>query len=88
MNGECFVVVNRHGQCWDGTRWVALWTNAIRYRRPDHAYELCEQAAAAEMVTGVAGVVCYIPPGTPSHPFLPFRVIHDLRDLALKPEVC
>jgi hypothetical protein len=89
MNGDCFVVVNCHGQCWDGLRWVALWSNAVQYRRPDHAYELCEQEAkAAEMVSGVPGIVCYIPPGTPPLPLAPFPSLHDLRDLARKPERC
>lgn len=87
--GDCFVVINCRGECWDGVRWVALWTEAVQYRRPGFAYELCEQEAkSAEMVSGVPGVVCYIPPGTPSLPLRPFTVLHDLRDLARRPEVC
>lgn len=90
--GDCFVVVNFRGQCWDGTRWVALWSDGVQFRRPDPAYELCEQAAQeAEHATGIAATVCYIPPGTPaSHVLCPFPDFSqvDLRDLALKPEVC
>ena len=89
--GDCFVVVNRYGQCWDGARWIDGWGDAVQYRRPDHAFEMCEvEAKAAEMVTGVAGSVCYIPPGTPPHALAPFPdLTHvDLRGLALKPEVC
>jgi hypothetical protein len=90
--GDCFIVVNCRGECWDGARWVALWSDAVQFRRPDPAYELCEQAACeAERATGIAGVVCYIPPGTPaSLVLLPFPDLSqvDLRDLALKPEVC
>lgn len=90
--GDCFVAVNCRGECWDGTRWVALWSDAVQFRRPDPAYELCEQAAReAERATGIAGVACYIPPGTPaSLVLLPFPDLSqvDLRDLALKPEVC
>ncbi len=90
--GDCFVVVNCRGQCWDGARWVALWSDGVQFRRPDPAYELCEQAAReAERVTGIAGTVCYIPPSTPASlvlsPFPDFSQV-DLRDLALKPEVC
>lgn len=86
---DCFIVVNRRGQCWDGKRWVALWCDAVKYRRPDHAYELCEQEAKnAEMLTGVPGMVCYIPPGTPALPLAPIPVVHDLRDFARRPEVC
>ena len=89
--GDCFVVVNRHGHCWDGTEWVAHWRKAIQYRRPDHAYELCEmEAKAAEMATGISGSVCYIPPGTSSHALTPFPDLSqvDLRAFALKPELC
>jgi hypothetical protein len=92
--GDCFVVVNSRGQCWDGLRWVALWSNAVQFRRPDPAYELCEGAVhEAEQATGVAGAVCYIPPGTPSELLLsPFpNLSHlDLREfgLAPTPEAC
>jgi hypothetical protein len=90
--GDCFVVVNCRSECWDGERWVRGWTQAVQFRRPDPAYELCEQAAReAEQLTGVAGVVCYIPPGTPpSAPLVPFPDLSqvDLRDFARKPEVC
>lgn len=89
--GDCFVVVNAQGRCWDGVRWTARWCDAVQYRRPDHAYELCEQEAkAAEMATGIPGVVCYIPPGTPPLALFPFPDLSqvDLRDLARKPEVC
>src|SRR5436309_612874 len=65
ISGDCFVVVNCRGLCWNGSAWVRSWSNAIQFRRPDAAYELCEEAAAeADRVTGVAGMVCYIPPGT------------------------
>jgi hypothetical protein len=87
--GDCFVVVNSQGQCWDGAKWVALWCDAIQHRRPEHAYELCEaEAKAAEMVAGVAASVCYIPPGTPPFPLAPFPVLHDLRGLARNPDRC
>ena len=90
--GDCFVVVNCRGQCWDGSRWVARWSNALQFRRPDPAYELCEATAReAEQASGVAGAVCYIQPGTPaSHVLSPFPDLSqvDLRDFALKPEVC
>jgi len=90
--GDCFVVVNGHGECWDGARWVALWRDAMQFRRPDPAYELCEQAAReAEIAAGIAAAVCYIPPGTPAtHVLSSFPDLSqvDLRDLALKPEVC
>jgi hypothetical protein len=90
--GDCFIVVNCRGECWDGAQWVAVWSDAMQFRRPDPAYELCERAVReAESVMGIAGVVCYIPPGTPaSLVLLPFPDLSqvDLRDLALKPEVC
>jgi len=90
--GDCFVVVNSLGKCWDGAAWVNGWCMVLQFRRPDPAYELCQQAACeAKRLTGVAGVVCYIPPGTPAS----FRLVAfpdlsqvDLRDFALKPEVC
>lgn len=90
--GDCFVVINCRSECWDGERWARGWTQAVQFRRPDPAYELCEKAAReAEQLTGVVGVVCYIPPGTlPSAPLVPFPDLSqvDLRDLARKPEVC
>lgn len=90
--GDCFVVVNCRSECWDGRRWVREWTQAVQFRRPDPAYELCETAAReAERFTGVAGVVCYIPPGTPAGFVLaPFPDLSqvDLRAFARKPEVC
>jgi hypothetical protein len=90
--GDCFVVINSRGECWDGTRWVTSWRSAVQFRRPDAAYELCEQEAReAERLTGVAAVVCYLPPGTPATfalaPFLDLSQV-DLRDLALMPEEC
>jgi hypothetical protein len=64
---ECPVVAAADGRCWDGDGWVGLWSAARQFRRPDRAYELCEQESrAAERRSGVAGVICYIPPGTPS----------------------
>jgi hypothetical protein len=90
--GDCFVVINCRSECWDGERWVRSWTQAVQFRRPDPAYELCEKAAReAEQLTAQTGVVCYIPPGTlPSAPLVPFPDLSrvDLRDLARKPEVC
>jgi hypothetical protein len=90
--GDCFVAVNGRGECWDGARWVSLWSDAVQFRRPDPAYELCQQAAReAERETGNAGMVCYIPPGTPASLVLsPFPDLSqvDLRDFARKPEVC
>ena len=89
--GDCFVVVNCHGKCWDGEMWVDDWRVAVQYRRPDHAYELCElEAKSAEMITGVAASVCYIPAGTLAASLAPFPDLSqvDLRDLARKPEVC
>lgn len=89
--GDCFVVVNCLGQCWDGETWVTLWCDAVQYRRPDHAFELCEQEAkSAEMVTGMAASVCYIPLGTLPLPLAPFPDLSqvDLRDFARKPERC
>ena len=84
---DCFVVVNCHGECWDGESWVELWSKAMQFRRPSPAYELCEQAARdAERITGVAGAVCYIPPGTPASLALsPFPDLSqvELRTLAL-----
>ncbi len=92
LQGDCFIVVNHDGECWDGKSWVARWTDAIRFQRPDPAYELCKEAVDdAERITGVAGEVCYIPPGTPSSfvlsPFPDFSQV-DFRDLALSPELC
>ena len=89
--GDCFVVVNRHGRCWDGAKWIDGWCGAVQHRRPEHAFEVCEQEAkAAEMATGIAGSVCYIPPGTPDHALAPFPDLShvDLRDFALRPELC
>lgn len=89
--GDCFVVVNCGGECWDGERWVKGWWQAVQFRRPEPAYELCERAAReATVVTGVAGLVCYIPPGTPPSALAPFPDLSqvDLRDFARKPEVC
>lgn len=89
--GDCFVVVNCGGECWDGERWVKGWWQAVQFRRPEPAYELCELAAReAAVLTGVAGLVCYIPPGTQSSALAPFPDLSqvDLRDFALKPEVC
>lgn len=90
--GDCFVVLNCRGECWDGDGWVKGWWRAIHFRRPDPAYELCDQAAReAERRTGVVGVVCYIPAGTPAlariAPFPDLSQV-DLRDLARRPEVC
>lgn len=89
--GDCFVVINCQGECWDGRRWVKGWTNAVQFQRPDPAYELCEQAARdAKRRTGVTGVVCYIPPDMPaSAPIVPFPDLSkvDLRDLARMPAV-
>jgi hypothetical protein len=90
--GDCFVVVNGRGECWDGARWVALWSDAVQFRRPDPAYEFCEAATReAKELTGEAGMVCYIPPGTPASFVLapiPDLSQVDLRDFARKPEVC
>ncbi len=89
--GDCFVVVNCGGECWDGERWVKGWWEAVQFRRPEPAYELCERAAReATGITGVDGLVCYIPPGTPSIALAPFPDLSqvDLRDFARKPEVC
>lgn len=90
--GDCFVVVNCRGECWDGSQWIALWTNAVHFRRPEPAYELCEAAAReAKELTGEAGMVCYLPPGTPASFVLapvPDLSQVDLRDFARKPEVC
>jgi hypothetical protein len=90
--GDCFVVGNCRGECWDGARWVALWSDAVQFRRPDPAYELCEAAALeAKQLTGEAAMVCYIPPGTPAFFVLapiPDLSQVDLRDFARKPEVC
>ena len=90
--GDCFVVVNSSGECWDGAAWVARWSMAAQFRRREPAYELCEQAAReAERLTSVAGAVCYIPPGTPILlalvPFYDLSQV-DLRDFALIPEQC
>ena len=66
-------------------------SEAIQYRRPDPAYELCEmEAKAAEMATGISGSVCYIPPGMPTDTLAPFPDLSqvDLRAFALKPELC
>lgn len=80
------------GKCWNGAEWVADWGDATQFRRPDPAYELCEAAAReAEEVTGIAGMVCYIPSGTPASLVLspiPDLSQVDLRDFARKPEVC
>ncbi len=90
--GDCFVVVNSRGLCWDGESWIENWCRAVQFRRPDPAYELCEQTAKeAEMLTGVPSAVCYLPPGTPASLALaafPDLSQVDLRDLARKPEVC
>lgn len=90
--GDCFIVINRRGQCWDGAAWVDSWCEAIQYRRPDPAYEMCEEAAHdAEQRTGTAGMVCYIPAGTPSSFVLapvPDLSQVDLRAFARSPEVC
>lgn len=90
-SGDCFVVVNGRGQCWDGAAWVDGWGNALQFRRPSPAYEMCEQAAReAEYLSGVTGVVCYVPPGTPPTFLAPFPDLSqaDLRDFARRPDVC
>ena len=83
--GDCFVVAASDGRCWSGEKWVGLWSTARQFRRPDRAYELCEQEAReAERRTGTAGVVCYIPRGTPpTMPLAPFTNYSqvDLREL-------
>lgn len=90
--GDCFIVISTRGKCWDGGGWTDSWCDAVQFRRPDPAYELCEAAAReAEQLTGVSGMVCYIPPGTPAAFMLapiPDLSQVDLRDLARKPEVC
>ena len=90
--GDCFIVINRQGKCWDGVRWTDSWCAAIQFRRPEAAYESCEEAARdAAHLTGMSGMVCYIPPGTPaSFVLVPFPDLSqvDLRDFARKPEVC
>lgn len=59
--GDVFVVSNAQGECWDGERWVVGWGHALQFKRPDPAYELCEDAAReAERLTGIRGVVTYI----------------------------
>ena len=72
--------------------WTASWCDAIQFRRPAAAYESCDEAAReAKQLTGEAGVICYIPPGTPaSFILVPFPDLSqvDLRDFARKPEVC
>lgn len=92
QSGDCFVVVNCRGECWDGECWVKGWDDAVQFRRPDPAFELCEQMAReAEELTGVAGMVCYIAPGTPqTFTLVPFTDLSqlDLRDLARSPERC
>jgi hypothetical protein len=92
LQGDCFVVVNRRGECWDGEYWVASWTDGVQFRRPDPAFELCEELAReAEELSGEAGVVCYIVPGTPmTFALVPFTDLSqtDLRDFARKPERC
>lgn len=74
LSGDCFVVAAPDGRCWNGAHWVGLWSAARQFRRPDRAYELCEQEAkVAERRTGTAAVVCYIPRGTlPTMPLVPF----------------
>jgi hypothetical protein len=90
--GDCFIVINRRGQCWDGVSWTASWCDAVKFRRPDPAFELCEEAAGeAEQTTGESGMVCYIPPDTPASFLLaaiPDLSQVDLRDFARKPDVC
>jgi hypothetical protein len=92
FGGDCFIVINRRGQCWGGSAWVDCWCEAIQFRRPNPAYELCADAAhEAEQLTGTAGMVCYIPAGTPaSYVMAPVPDLSqvDLRDFALSPEVC
>jgi hypothetical protein len=62
--GDCFVVVNAKGECWDGKAWAANWGRALKFRRPAPAYEMCvEEARGAEQQTGVKGLAAYIPPG-------------------------
>lgn len=92
VQGDCFIVINTRGQCWDGEDWTDSWCDAIQFRRPDPAFEMCEATARkAEELTGVCGIVCYVPPGTPASFFLvPFPDLSqvDLRDFALNPDVC
>lgn len=89
VEGDCFIVISMEGKCWDGAGWTDSWCDAIQFRRPDPAYELCEAAAReAEQLTGVAGMVCYIPPGTPmSFVLAPIPDLSqmDLRDFARNP---
>jgi len=87
--GDCFVVTASDGRCWSGERWIRLWSIARQFRRPDPAYELCVREA--ERRSGTAGMVCYIPPGTPATFVLapiPDLSQVDLRDLARRPEAC
>ena len=65
--GDCFVVINSQGQCWDGEEWIDSWCSAVQFRRPLPAYELCSEIALeAERISGIIGMVCYIPLGTPT----------------------
>ncbi len=90
--GDCFVVAASDGRCWSGERWVRLWSTARQFRRPDRAYELCErEVREAERRSGIAAMVCYIPPDTPTSFVLapiPNLSQVDLRDLARRPEAC
>lgn len=82
MHGDCFVVINNQGKCWDGTTWVNLWSQALQFRRPDPAYEMCEQEAGkARSQTGIKGVVAYITADASEEALDPFE---DLSDVDLR----
>ena len=82
-SGDCLVVASPDGRCWSGEGWVSLWSTARQFRRPDRAYELCEQEAReAERRSGTAGVVCYIPLGTP--PTMPLAAFTNYSQIDLR----
>ena len=90
--GDCFVVVSSRGRCWTGSEWAQGWIDGLKFRCPGPAFELCEETAReAEAITGIHGMVCYIPAGTPPGlvlvAFPDFSEV-DLRHLARRPEVC
>jgi hypothetical protein len=63
--GDCFVVVNKDGESWDGEKWVNSWTEALQFRGhlpgQGDAYERCErEALRAFTVSGRNSSVAYI----------------------------
>jgi hypothetical protein len=78
VEGNCFVVVNDLGQVWDGNEWVKTWPYGLQYRRPDPAYEMCdEERQRAHKLTGRPTYVFYVTSFLPPNVVIPHQWPHD-----------